>query len=135
MPVNERKTVVDVEGNQDALIYSLNSYKSTSKTLLLDGHFCLFSAKLEIQRIPAITFERIAPMSVIVLVEEVEIIKRRLIDRDCVSYNLELIREFQTHELEYAKKICGLLKIPHLEVNPNIGVDEAITFLKKHTNK
>jgi adenylate kinase len=135
LPISEQKQVVDVEENQDILIQSLNIYESSSKTLLLDGHFCLLGPKFEIQKIPIITFERISPKAVIVFIEEAEVIKKRLMDRDNVPYNLDLIKEFQVREIEHAKYVCKLLGLPQLVVNPNTGIDDTIAFLQKHASK
>lgn len=63
------------------------------------------------------TFEDLCLGGIIVLTEKPEIIHKRLINRDSLQLSIDVIKEFQDLEIEYAKQIAGWLNIPFLESN------------------
>lgn len=58
------------------------------------------------------TYERLGLKSIIVLVDDARSIVERLEKRDCKKYNIDLIEEFQSEEISYAKEVSKELDIP-----------------------
>ncbi|MEP0914460.1 ATP-binding protein [Leptolyngbya sp. GB1-A1] len=120
------KTVPDVEKNQLILAEELARYQTSCRTILLDGHFCLLNATSSIQDVPLETFKAISPCAIILLIDTPEVIVGRLSNRDNRMYNIELISELQSREIERAELISQSLKIPISIINATEDLEESI---------
>jgi adenylate kinase len=127
-----QKQVEAVSKNQDLLIQSLREYRSHSKFFLLDGHFCLIDKNSNIQEIPLATFIQIAPRAVILLTDEPNTIADRIAARDGTVQDVYFTSEFQDHELNHAKFVCGNLNIPIKVHNLSESIDETLDFIKTY---
>lgn len=105
------KKVIDVKENQDYLITALNTIQTTSKTILLDGHFCLFSDE-GIINVPSETFEKIPLQGIFVLHDAAENIYQRLKARGNTSLSVDMISELQEKEMLQALLVASLVKSP-----------------------
>ena len=76
------KNVEDIKANQNRLIDKLIEIIDIDKPYLLDGHFCLLNKEGNVEAINIETFREINPEMIILLVDNVDIIKQRLSDRD-----------------------------------------------------
>ncbi|MFY0602711.1 MAG: AAA family ATPase [Flavobacteriaceae bacterium] len=112
----DNKKVEDISFTQDRLITGLKRAIEKNKLYLLDGHFCLFNSKGEIERIPEETFEKINPRIIAIATTSVSKIKMRLEKRDGITYDLDTLNEMQIAEMKYAKKIALKFKIPFFEI-------------------
>lgn len=110
------KKVENIQDTQYRLISGLNKVLKKKEAYLLDGHFCLFNSKGDIERVPMETFKKIAPKLIVVVTANVELVKSRLTERDGMNYNLALLNSMQTSEKEYARQISLKLKVPFMEV-------------------
>jgi adenylate kinase len=109
--IDINKKVIDAKENQDHLISALRNIKTDSKIIILDGHFCLFSDE-GIINIPEKTFDNMPIKSIFVLYDYPENIYKRTKDRDGDSLSVEIISELQKIEIERAKFIANLIKVP-----------------------
>jgi adenylate kinase len=112
----DNKNVKDIETTQDRLILGLKRTIERNKHYLLDGHFCLFNSKGEVERIPKETFVKINPKLIVIVTHSVNKIQERLNKRDGKIYNLELLNKMQTMEVDYANLIASTLNIPSIEI-------------------
>lgn len=107
------KEVFDVQGNQDILVQALESLDEIeTNSILLDGHFCLLTCSGCIQEVPLSTFINMNPSLIIVISADEEVVRNRLKTRDNKDYDIDLLREFQSREKEYAKQVASVLKVP-----------------------
>src|SRR5690606_21029705 len=80
--LNENKIVDNLKSNQSILLNELAKERSKEPLVLLDGHFCLFGQNYSIEKIPLEIFKAIAPTKIVVLFDDIEIIKDRIDERD-----------------------------------------------------
>lgn len=112
----DNKKVADIPNTQDRLIVGLNNVTKANESYLLDGHFCLFNAEGNVEKVPLETFVKIAPKSITVVTAKVELIKQRLEKRDKKTYDFDVLATMQNTEKEYAKEISAHLNIPFIEL-------------------
>jgi adenylate kinase len=113
------KEVENIEYTQNRLIQNLKKIISPDEKYLLDGHFCLLKTDNTIEDIPLNTFREINPILIIVVVDEVELIKERLDKRDNKIYNIDILKRFQDRELSYAKTISDEFGVECVQVSSN----------------
>lgn len=128
------KNVTDVKGNQDALIMAINTQVNEIPLFLMDGHFCILNKDGEIERIPEDTFKRMNIACLLLLIDEPKEIKIRLDNRDSADYSVELLNEFQTEEIAYAKQLSETLMVPLLIHKNREHEDKLYDFLEKYVN-
>lgn len=112
----DNKNVANISNTQDRLLKGLQQATKEDKTYLLDGHFCLFNAVGAVEKVPFETFKKIKPKSILVVTNSVDVIKRRLENRDNRNYDLHLLTAMQKTEVSYAKEIALKLSIPFTEI-------------------
>jgi adenylate kinase len=110
----DNKKVENIQNTQDRIIAGLNNATKANESYLLDGHYCLFNADGEVEKVPLETFLKIAPKSITVVVDKVELIKQRLEKRDKKTYDFDVLSTMQNTEKEYAKEIAAHLDIPFI---------------------
>ena len=132
-PAAISKRVQDVGGNQDALITAIESHPIDGRKFILDGHFCVFDSLGMIQKIPIETFRKLAPVAVVVLLDEVDQIQERLRIRDKKNSQPELLKQLQNTEREHAEMVCSHLKIPMCLARSS-EYERAIQFTTNHMN-
>lgn len=110
------KAVKDLTKTQDRLLTNLKKIVEQDQQYLLDGHFCLLDNNDKPQKIPLSTFVDISPQKLILIYEDISVIKDRLKVRDAKNYNKEILQEFQNLERSYAREISLKLNIPLLEL-------------------
>jgi adenylate kinase len=98
------KVVAAAERNQEALIQGLS--KIHEKRLLLDGHFCLIGKEQSIIELDDNVFDAIAPVAVINVICEPEIIHERLLKRDGTAISADVLELFQLKETARAEEYC-----------------------------
>lgn len=106
------KKVEDLSLTQDRLIEGLKNRVQKDKTYILDGHYCLLNGNNEIEKIPFETFEQIKPKFFVIVVKDVNEIKKQLEVRDNKPYDINLLERFQNNEIKYAQDLSKLMNIP-----------------------
>ncbi len=95
---SEKKEVKNIKSTQDRLRDGLNELIDPSKKYLLDGHFTLLNKEGTPELIEIDIFNHIKPVLYVIIIEEEEIIHKRLLRRDSKNYSLEKLKEFQEME-------------------------------------
>ena len=106
------KEVDNVAANQDLLIENLQKIVDIDKPYLLDGHFCLMNKNGEIEQVPSHIFRSINPVFIVLLYENIDIVAKRLFERDGKKYDQKLLEQLSNAEREWAMKIADDLSIP-----------------------
>lgn len=99
------KKVKDIPATQDRLLVGLSKATKEERSYLLDGHYCLLNSQNEIVNIPLITFKAINPVSLNAIIGDIYEVQHRLESRDKKSYDLNLIKKMQDHEMDHANQI------------------------------
>lgn len=107
----KNKKVQDISVTQDRLVNGLFKRVNKNHFYLLEGHYCLFDKSGNIVKIPFETFQAINPISLYVIVDNVDEIKSRLESRDQRPYDLSLLKEMQDQEISYAQELSRKLNV------------------------
>lgn len=126
------KQVKDISNTQERLILGLNRFLQRDKKYILDGHFCLLNSLGQISRIDSAVFEKIAPVSIVCVTAEPEVVAKRLHARDNKDYDVNVLNAFQQEELIYGKEIAENLKVPFLQISDG---DYSTFYLALSENK
>ncbi|MCW3168480.1 ATP-binding protein [Chryseobacterium sp. 09-1422] len=125
------KIVKNISDTQNRLIDNLKNIVSDKNKYLLDGHFCLLNKDRIPEKIPIKTFLDIAPVKLILVTANPELIRERLANRDNMNYSIELIEKFQNLEIEFSKEISHVLGSPlHLINSEEFDIDNTLNFLR-----
>ncbi len=116
------KRVEYIGDNQEILIDALKRININKKHFLLEGHFCLINKDGQITRIPDDTFLKLRPKAIIILVDSIDKISKRLKTRGTDFYNHEFLNSFQKEELKYSEEIAKKLSVPYFNVGPTTSV-------------
>lgn len=109
--VDDQKCVIDAEENQDYLIEALRNLHVSTDYIILDGHFCLHGGDHVID-VPVGTFENMGLRSIVLLQDAAQSIHDRMLDRDGHALEVSIINSLQNNEIERAKCIAELLRVP-----------------------
>ncbi len=110
----ENKLVDDFAFTQNRLITNLQQIVKEKERYVLDGHYCLLNTDNIPEKIDFDTFRTLNPFAFIIVVDDVQEIKKRLENRDKREYDYNLLLKFQELELEYSKELAEQLNKPHL---------------------
>jgi len=113
------KKVKDISSTQKRLINRLTNIIRKDKSYLLDGHYCLLNSSSQIETVPIETFIQINPISLNLILDDIENIILRLENRDQKAYDYEILSRMQEDELDYAEFLSKTLGI-----NLNIGTPD-----------
>jgi len=117
--IDSGKDANDMHSNQHLLIEAITQRQKEKKWYLLTGHFSLINSSNTIQALPIYVFEAIRPAQVILLVDTVEDISRRIFTRDNVQYDTALLAEMQEIERRQARIVADKLGISVCEAKPD----------------
>lgn len=114
--ISERgnKLVKDFNITQNRLITNLQQIVKENERYILDGHYFLLNKDNAPEKIEFDTFRTLNPFAFIIVVDDVEEIKRRLENRDKIEYDFDLLFKFQELELDYSKELAEQLNKSHL---------------------
>src|SRR5690606_6770475 len=118
-----------IPDTQMRLVKSINITRQADRKYLLDGHFCLFNAKSEITKISLRTFEEIRPSALYVITAKPDEIAGSQAARGGQVYNLGLITDMHSSEIEHAHEVAIHLIIPFLQIGRN-SIQSLISDLK-----
>jgi len=108
------KLVEDVSGNQELLLQGFDRIKSssTTKCILLDGHYALRDSSRTIQLLPVTVFQGLGLSGLVCLENDPSVIVQRINARDGYSVSIEEVSELQKAELEHAEAVSKALSLP-----------------------
>ncbi len=112
----DNKLVENITSTQERLINGLNNLIKKDKEYIIDGHFCLLNSNGTPNRIDEDTFDQINPKAIVVVIDDVEKIAKRLEKRDGKIYDFLVLNELQKMEVEYAKYLSKKYSIPYGEI-------------------
>jgi adenylate kinase len=115
----ENKLVKDFTLTQDRLITNLQHIVKENERYVLDGHYCLLNKNNVPEKIDFDTFRTLDPFAFIIVVDDVQEIKRRLESRDNREYDFDLLLKFQELETQYSKELAAQLYKPHMTLKLN----------------
>jgi len=111
----KNKRVNDIPNTQDRLINGLKGIILSNKRYILDGHFCLFNKDGIATKIPLETFLSINPITLTIIIGDIEEITLGLASRDKRDYSQESLKYMQDLEETYADNISNALNTPLLK--------------------
>jgi len=109
----ENKLVKDFTFTQNRLITNLQQIVKENERYVLDGHYCLLNKDNVPEKIDFDTFRILDPFAFIIVVDEIQEVKRRLENRDNREYDFDLLSKFQELETEYSEELAEQLNKPH----------------------
>lgn len=113
---SDNKLVKDISSTQNRLIFGLKKLIKKDKRYLLDGHFCLLDSDGIPNRIDEATFDQINPKIIVIVIDDVGKIAKRLKVRDNKVYDVKVLNLLQQMEIEYAKYLADKYLIPYIEI-------------------
>jgi adenylate kinase len=120
------KTVSDVNSNQELLLRGLARYRGTvTGALVLDGHFSLIHSSGVPVAIPMAIYIAIAPIAIVLIESDSQIVHSRLLQRDGTAPPAATISSLSECERANAHSVSEILKIPMFLVRGDIPADEA----------
>ena len=126
----QNKKVKNIPATQDRLIIGLTNTVQENKFYLLDGHYCLLNSENEIVNIPLDTFKLINPISLNIVLGDINEIKNKLEKRDNRPYDQELLNRMQESELNYARHLSKTLGVT-VHIGTQNDFSELLTSLHK----
>lgn len=108
------KLVKNFSLTQDRLITNIEQIVKENERYVLDGHYCLLNKNNVPKKIDFDTFRTLDPFAFIIVIEDIQVIKRRLENRDKREYDFDLLLKFQELETQYSKELAEQLNKPHL---------------------
>lgn len=127
---SKNKKVSDVSATQDRLTIGLTNTIQKDKSYLLDGHYCLLNLDNDVLNVPLNTFKFINPVSLNLVLGDIDEIKSRLETRDRKPYSFDLLKTMQDSELTYAKELSKTLGVT-LNTGSQKDFTEILTSLHK----
>ena len=126
----KNKKVKNIQATQEQLIIGLRNTLQKDKCYLLDGHYCLLNSENDVINIPIETFKTIKPISLNLIIGDIDEIKNRLEKRDSMPYNYKLLERMQNSELSYAEHLSKTLGVT-LSIGTQKNLSEILTSLRK----
>lgn len=100
------KEASGIKENQEILLNELNKIGMKEKKYVLDGHLCLLNRSGKIEKISLEILKKYGIDSIIVVVDSIKNIKRRLYEMNNINWSYEFIELFQNKEIKYAKELA-----------------------------
>ncbi|WP_281227420.1 AAA family ATPase [Flavobacterium aquiphilum] len=113
---SSNKLVKDISSTQNRLIIGLKNLIKKDQKYLLDGHFCLLDSNGIPNRIDENTFDQISPKVIVVVIDDVKKIAKKIEARDNKIYDVNILDQLQQMEIGYAKYLSDKYSIPYVEI-------------------
>lgn len=113
---SDNKLVKNITSTQNRLIIGLKNLIKKEEKYLLDGHFCLLNSDGIPNRVDEDIFDQINPKTIVIVIDDVEKITKRLKVRDGKIYDIIVLDELQQMEIEYAKYLSNKYSVPYIEI-------------------
>lgn len=125
------KLVTDLKGNQTLLLRGISKL-ANQKHLILDGHFTMRrKSDTCLELIEVGVFQGMNLVGIIIYIDDVEKIARRMLERDGCVCEITQLQEHQNTELAHAKFVASALQIPLtiLDAFDSSGLEKTVTEL------
>lgn len=121
------KAVPNVDANQALLLRGLALYRARvdDRLILVDGHFSLLDANGEVVAIPLAVYQSLAPVAVLLVEADDEIVRKRRVERDGDAPALETISLLSARERENADTTSRALGIRVIIVRGDGDAEQA----------
>ncbi|WP_148715043.1 AAA family ATPase [Chitinolyticbacter meiyuanensis] len=133
--IGPAKAVDGIDNNQAILIEEFSKLQATTPRVILDGHFCLYNLRMEIEPIPAEVYRLLGINHILLLTAEPEIIYSRLQQRDGsnVSLSIQQVANLQEAEAQHAHKVGVSLGLTVLQLDVGgEGITSALNLAQQH---
>ncbi len=120
------KYVDDVVANQHLLSELLRTHTNGDSTYIIDGHFALWNSLGKEEIVPMETFQSLGLSAIVLAICNPKIIKKRLEERDGITYNINDISRLQDIEIKHAQFISEVLNVQLyiIDTTDNINIKE-----------
>lgn len=123
----------DHENNKDNNIYEtsieliqgLKNIVQQDKYYLLDWHYCHLNYENEVVRIPYEIIKSIDPISLNLIIVNIDSIKDQLEEKDNIEYSYELLERLQYNEMIHARMVSE-----QLGIELNVGTQHDFSKIK-----
>jgi len=113
----KEKNVENVQENQRKLKELLKEKMQDDKLYLIDGHFTLWNKEYKCEKIPLTFFEDLNIKCILLVVENEDVIEKRLFVRDEINVLSENIVSISDVEKEYSQFVAEKLGVYFYQVN------------------
>lgn len=133
------KQVQDVSRNQKILAELLTEKTSSDSSYIIDGHFALWDESNRCKVVPLETFTSLGLNGIVLITCSADIIRKRLSERDGISYDINRIRNLQNSEILQAEYVAQSLGIPLFVFDATQPIDYEVVLtqidklMKKYT--
>lgn len=128
--LTQSKLTRNIDDNQHILIECVEQIPE--KEFILDGHFCLLNENQQVCQVDKSIIKRLNPSLILIKTSTPNEIRKRLIERDCQSYDVELITRFQNAELNYAQLMADFLDIPMAEITDSSSLEQVYEMIRSN---
>ena len=113
----KEKNVENVQENQRKLKELLKKKMQDDKLYLIDGHFTLWNKEYKCEKIPLTFFEDLNIKCILLVVENEDVIEKRLFVRNEINVLSENIVSISNVEKEYSQFVAEKLGVYFYQVN------------------
>lgn len=113
----KEKTVENVQENQRILKEHLKKEMQDDKLYLIDGHFALWNKEYKCEKVPLAFFENLNIKCILLVVENEDVIEKRLFLRNEINVLSENIVSISMVEKEYSQFVAEKLGVYFYQVN------------------
>lgn len=126
------KVVADKNRNQNILVEAVDKLLIHQPQIILAGHFCIFSAKNAIERLPESVFHNLHIEKILLLQADVTTVQANLQHRDKKEYATSKLTALQETEQEIAHSIASQIPcslVVHSMTFSDFDVDACLSLL------
>ena len=113
----KEKNVEDVQENQRKLKELLKKKMQDDKLYLIDGHFALWNNEYKCEKVPLTFFEGLNIKCILLVVENEDVIEKRLFLRNEINVLSENIVSISMVEKEYSQFVAEKLGVYFYQIN------------------
>lgn len=113
----KEKNVEDVQENQRKLKELLKKKMQDDKLYLIDGHFALWNNEYKCEKVPLTFFEGLNIKCILLVVENEDVIEKRLFVRNEINVLSENIVSISMVEKEYSQFVAEKLGVYFYQIN------------------
>lgn len=128
--LTQSKLTRNIDDNQHILIKCVEQIPKIE--FILDGHLCLLDENQQICKINRDIIKQLNPSIILIKTSMPNEIRKRLIERDGQSYDVDLITRFQDTELNCAQEMAIFLDVPMVEITDNSSLEQVYKVIGRN---
>ena len=128
--MTQSKLTRNIDDNQHILLECVEQI--SDREFILDGHLCLLNENQQIRTIDRFIIKQLNPSLILIKTSMPNEIRKRLIERDCQDYDVELITRFQDAELNNAQEMADYLDIPMAEITDSSSLEQIYEMIRSN---